>query len=431
MNKLITERQQGFLDAYQVTGQVKSAAARAGCSRELHYGALRTSETYREAFDLVEQRRAAELEDELWQRAVYGVKIPKFYRGEVIGYEIRYSDTLLMRLLEARDPEKFGGIREELQRQSREEGLGVRWDREEVARPTLPRMTGPMPPAPPRPPRPPVPPIAECGEPVTYAEWAAARGITGTVACGPVDEEKLQRWAAGENLGSVEWVPDEAAMDLVSEDADSEEEFAEADGSGSFDSDLDFCVRWGAAEPDWVDEGSALPASEEMEASVTRPGGPGWGTGAPFGREENAPGADDLGGGDSDVGSCVRWEGRGQGESSATVGRFPVGERFWRGEGAPALWQALVRHLRSQRPATFGHALSRACHTKPAARRDTPRAIADCRPRLNRGRSRAPPPQPASHTARLGVAASLAQPIVRRRPGPAERWGYALVTNFW
>ncbi len=359
-SKPITERQQGFLDAYQATGQVKSAAAQAGCSRELHYGALRTSETYREAFDLVEQRLAAELEEELWQRAVYGVKIPKFYRGEVIGYEIRYSDTLLMTLLETRDPEKFGGIREELQRQSREDGLGVRWDREEVARPTLPRMTGPMPPAPPRPPRPPVPPIAECGEPVTYAEWAAARGITGTVACGPVDEEKLQRWAAGENLGSVEWVPDEAAMDLVSEDADSEEEFADADGSGSDDSDVDFCVRWGAAEPDWPDDGSALQASEKAETRGTKPRGPDWRS---FQPEETAPAVGGLGGGGSDVGSCVRWMGRGHGASSATAGWLPVGKR-----------------------------LGRRAKRVPAPRPKIPRPFADCRPRLNGAVSRAPPP---------------------------------------
>ncbi len=392
-SKPLTQRQQAFLDAYQVTGQVKPAAARAGCSRELHYGALRTSETYREEFSLVQQRLAAELEEELWQRAVYGVKIPKFYHGQVIGYEIRYSDTLLMQLLEARDPEKFGGIREELQRQSREDGIGVRWDRDEVARPTLPRMTGPMPPAPPRPPRPPMPPIAECGEPVTYAEWAAARGITGTVACGPVVEEKLQRWAAGENLGSVEWVPDEAAMDLVSEDADSEEEVAEADGSGSDDSDVDFCVRWGEVEPDWVDDGSALQASEEMGAGVTRPSGTGWRAGWPFRPEKPASGADDLGGDDSDVCSCVRWMGRGHGASSATVARFHVGKR-----------------------------LGRRAKRVPAPRPKIPRPFADCRPRLNRGRSRAPPPQPASHKAHLGVAAPLAQPVVPRRPGPAERW---------
>ncbi len=326
-SKLITQRQQGFLDAFQVTGQVKSAAAQAGCSRELHYGAMRTSDTYREEFSLVQQRLAAELEEALWQRAVYGVKIPKFYRGQLIGYEIRYSDTLLMRLLEARDPEKFGGIREELQRQSREDGLGVRWDREEVGRPTLPRMTGPMPPAPPRPPRPPVPPIAECGEPVTYAEWAAVRGITGMADCGPVDEEKLKRWAAGENLGSVEWVPDEAAMDLVSEDADREEEVAEADGPESGDSDADFCVRWGAAEPEWPEDESPLQAPESVSAETTRPGGPGWETGWLF-----RPGvrAGRKGKPDCD-GDLLRNDGPSHGENAATFGRFPVRKRLRRG----------------------------------------------------------------------------------------------------
>ena len=275
----------------------------------------------------MQQRLAAELEEELWQRAVYGVKIPKFYRGEVIGYEIRYSDTLLMTLLEARDPEKFGGIREELQRQSREDGLGVRWDRDEVARPTLPRMTGPMPPAPPRPPRPPMPSIAECGEPVTYAEWAAARGITGRDDCGPPDQEKLQRWAAGDGFSSVEWIPEEAAADFESEDADPEEKVADADGSGSDDSDVDFCVRWGAAEPDWLDDGSALPAPESVSADTTRPGRPGWETGWPFkpGERAGREGKPDC------DGDLLRNAGLNHGENLATVGRFPVRKRLRRG----------------------------------------------------------------------------------------------------
>ncbi len=393
-SKPLTQRQQAFLDAYQVTGQVKPAAARAGCSRELHYGALRTSETYREEFSLVQQRLAAELEEELWQRAVYGVKIPKFYHGQVIGYEIRYSDTLLMQLLEARDPEKFGGIREELQRQSREDGIGVRWDRDEVARPSLPRMTGPMPPAPPRPPRPPVPSIAECGEPVTYAEWAAARGITGTAAYGPVDEEKLKRWAASENLGSVEWVPEEDTTELASDDADPEGELADADGSGSDDSDVDFCVRWGAAEPDWVDDGSALSVPESVSGDETRRDGLGWGTGWLLGREEVAPGDDGLGGGDSDDGSCVRWIGRGHGESSATVAWLPVGKR-----------------------------LGRRAKRVPAPGPKIPRPFADCRPRLNRGLSRAPPrsaatglPQSAPGRRSLLSAAHRATPRGCRAP---------------
>ena len=114
MNKALTQRQQAFLDVYRVTGMVKPAAEEAGCSRELHYGAMRTSETYREAFALVQRKLADDVEEECRQRAIYGVKVPKFSRGELIGYETRYSDVLLMYLLEANDPEKFGGIREEL-----------------------------------------------------------------------------------------------------------------------------------------------------------------------------------------------------------------------------------------------------------------------------------------------------------------------------
>ncbi len=382
-SKPLTQRQQGFLDAYQVTGQVKPAAARAGCSRELHYGALRTSETYREEFSLVQQRLAAELEDELWQRAVYGVKIPKFYRGEVIGYEIRYSDTLLMTLLEARDPEKFGGIREELQRQSREDGIGVRWDREEVGRPTLPRMTGPMPPAPPRPPRPPVPNISECGEPVTYAEWAAARGITGAANCGPVDEEKLKRWAAGENLGSVEWVPEEAAADFECDDVDAdvlEEAELKTDGPGSLDRDADFCVRWSFEEESGGGSAAEEPAggprggrsgAAERRATFVRA----------LGRTRQS---EERPGGATGLSVFVSGGGR--------VRRMSGGDRSRAGRSVQRRVARMVGPLENG----GGH---------------SPPYI-----------SRAPP---------IGVAAPLVQPVVPRRPGPgrssgpAERWRMA------
>jgi len=248
-SKPITQRQQAFLDAYRVAGLVKPAAAQAGCSRELHYGALRTSETYRQAFTLVQRELVDELEEEARRRAIYGVKISILFRGKVIGYETRYSDTLLMYLLEANDPEMFEGIRQELQKEERENGFCVRWDRDEVARPSLPRMTGPQPPMPPRPPRPPVPSIRECSEPVEYAEWAAVRGMTETAPCAPPDQETLDRWARSENPGPVEWVPEEIATDLVSRDADElEETTLETDGWGTQDSDIDFCVRWEACE---------------------------------------------------------------------------------------------------------------------------------------------------------------------------------------
>ncbi len=305
MKKPLTDQQTEFLVAYRTEGRVKPAAARAGCSRELHYNALRTSETYRKAFAMVQQDFVDELEEEMRQRAIYGVKIPKFYRGEVIGYETRYSDTLLMALLEANNPEKFGGIREELREEDRDAGFCVRWDREEVGRPTLPRMTGPMPPAPPRPPRPPVPPIAECGEPVTYAEWAAARGITGTAAYGPENEETLDRWSASENPGSIEWVREEAAADLESDDVDPFWETSPAaDSSEQDDGDVDICVRW-ETEHDPHERGS-IPASRPrpFRRASTHPTE---GSFQAYGEES----------GESEAGFCVRWGSRGRMRRSA------------------------------------------------------------------------------------------------------------------
>ena len=177
-----------------------------------------------------------------------------------------------------------------------------------------------------------MPSIAECGEPVTYAEWAAARGITGAAACGPVDEEKLKRWAAGENPGSVEWVPEEAATDALSDDA--------------------------GAEP----------------------------------CQEGVVGIDDSESDDNDVDICVRWPSQHQRENPATVGQFPARKRPRRGEGrAPAPWLDLGRHLRPQRPATFGHAVPQSLQGVPHNPAE-PRPFADCRPRLIRAVSRAPPP---------------------------------------
>ena len=47
MPKPLTAKQQSFLEAYRTYGIVRIAAAKSGVSRELHYNALRVSETYR------------------------------------------------------------------------------------------------------------------------------------------------------------------------------------------------------------------------------------------------------------------------------------------------------------------------------------------------------------------------------------------------
>ena len=270
MNKPITAGQQAFLDAYRYSGMVKEAAAQVGCSRELHYGAMRTSETYREAFASVQRDLSYELEEEARRRAIDGVKIPVIYQGKVIGYDIRYSDALLVFLLEANDPEKFGGIQKELARNK--DGFCVRWDREGTGRPRRPTMNVPQPPKPPRPPmppRPPRPPVGECSEPVTYAEWVAARGYTDDSERGPIDPETLARWVTGDNLGPAEWVPEEAGTGFVSEDTDVLEEEA---GWGSDESDAGLCVRWGEPEPARWDRERPNEVEEQPEEGAALDG---------------------------------------------------------------------------------------------------------------------------------------------------------------
>lgn len=302
MNKLITERQQAFLDAYRYSGMVKEAAETIGRSREMHYGAMRTSDAYREAFALVQSDVAVELEEEARRRAVDGVKVPILYRGKVIGYDTRRSDALLIFLLEANNPEKFAGIKEEL---GRNKDFGVRWDREEVGRPTLSRMTGPLPPMPPRPPRPPQPPVGEWG----WDEVLEGVADVGTAARPEPDPELIRRWAAmdlseGPYESGLRNAPPQKS-DAADEESAAEIPFdvpfemEECEESG--ENDDGFCVRWEETEHDPREMASTpLLRPRAFRRASTHPAE------RPF--EEI---------GDSDARLCVRW-----GRPDTTGGRW-------------------------------------------------------------------------------------------------------------
>ena len=47
------------------------------------------------------------LEDEAWRRALEGIDRAVWYKGEVVGTEKLYSDTLLMHRLNAERPDKY------------------------------------------------------------------------------------------------------------------------------------------------------------------------------------------------------------------------------------------------------------------------------------------------------------------------------------
>ena len=105
--------QKQFLEAFTVSCSVQKAARWAGVHRQCHYDWLKQDSTYPSRFAEARQRAAQELEDEAVRRAKDGVRRPLVYKGKQVYiqgepiYQIEYSDQLLIRLLEAYNPERF------------------------------------------------------------------------------------------------------------------------------------------------------------------------------------------------------------------------------------------------------------------------------------------------------------------------------------
>lgn len=105
--------QKKFLEAFAVSCSVQKAARWAGVHRQCHYDWLREDSTYPSRFAEARQRAVQELEDEAVRRAKDGVRRPLVYKGKQVYvqgepiYQIEYSDQLLIRLLEAYNPETF------------------------------------------------------------------------------------------------------------------------------------------------------------------------------------------------------------------------------------------------------------------------------------------------------------------------------------
>lgn len=96
-----------FLEKLAEGLPVTKAARAAGVAFTTVYQWRKEDETFR---DLWEQAYAAgtdELADEARRRAVDGVTEPVFYKGNKCGAVQKYSDTLLIFMLKARDPQTY------------------------------------------------------------------------------------------------------------------------------------------------------------------------------------------------------------------------------------------------------------------------------------------------------------------------------------
>ena len=103
--ELSKKKRRVFLDILSKTGQVTEAARAVGYTSTQHLHKLRREdEDFAEQWDLAIQAAKDVLEAEAIRRAHDGVLEPNYYKGVVVGYTPKYSDTLLMFVLKKLDP---------------------------------------------------------------------------------------------------------------------------------------------------------------------------------------------------------------------------------------------------------------------------------------------------------------------------------------
>jgi hypothetical protein len=104
------ERQVGFIRALAECGCVREACRRVGMSSESAYELARRpdAQSFRVAWDVAMDQAVRRLADGAFGRALNGVEIPHYYRGELVGTHRRYDERLTMFILRTRDPQRFG-----------------------------------------------------------------------------------------------------------------------------------------------------------------------------------------------------------------------------------------------------------------------------------------------------------------------------------
>ena len=102
---LAKKKRKVFLAILAKTGVVAEAARACGHTDTSTFQAYRRQdEDFAEAWDHSLEAAAHVLEEEAIRRATEGVMEPVFYKGEVAGYKVNYSDTLMMFILRGLKP---------------------------------------------------------------------------------------------------------------------------------------------------------------------------------------------------------------------------------------------------------------------------------------------------------------------------------------
>ena len=97
-----------FLQVLADTGNVSVACRLCCISRDTAYGHRGTDPAFAVSWEEAKAIAADSLEAEARRRGVDGVNKPVYYKGELVDTNKQYSDLLLVCLLNANKPEKFG-----------------------------------------------------------------------------------------------------------------------------------------------------------------------------------------------------------------------------------------------------------------------------------------------------------------------------------
>ncbi len=127
-----------FIELLRATGNVTLAAQHAGQSRNQVHDVRQRSKRFAAQWDDALEEATDLLEAEARRRAFTGIDKPMFFKGEVVGSTKKYSDRLLMFLLEAYNPQEFrDGVKVEHPGAT---DVGVDRDREKRTMERLDRM---------------------------------------------------------------------------------------------------------------------------------------------------------------------------------------------------------------------------------------------------------------------------------------------------
>ena len=100
-----------FFRVLTASGSVSLAAKKSGIGRTALYDRKKRDPAFAARWDKAMELGVAVVRDEVFRRAVVGIKRPVFHRGEMVGKVKHYDNRLLWSLLKAHDRETYGDRR--------------------------------------------------------------------------------------------------------------------------------------------------------------------------------------------------------------------------------------------------------------------------------------------------------------------------------